>query len=135
MDRTLKSLSLILSYPSAGLQETMPAIADVFAADPRLPLATRAALEEGVHQLADTAVDPVALLASRMATGAILHCATDWLEYAEQMLAVLSAEPTLENTVADYAPRPASRPQTKFESRGLRLGHGVRDLLFRKRAG
>ena len=74
-------------------------------------------------------------LASRMAPGAILHCATDWLEYAEQMLAVLSAEPTLENTVSDYAPRPASRPQTKFESRGLRLGHGVRDLLFRKRAG
>ena len=52
MDRTLKSLSLILSYPSAGLQETMPAIADVFAADPRLPLATRAALEALAYQLA-----------------------------------------------------------------------------------
>ncbi len=77
----------------------------------------------------------VALLASRMAPGAILHCATDWLEYAEQMLAVLRAEPTLENTVTDYAPRPEARPQTKFESRGLRLGHGVRDLLFRKRSG
>ena len=77
----------------------------------------------------------VALLASRMAPGAILHCATDWLEYAEQMLAVLRAEPTLENTVTDYAPRPDARPQTKFESRGLRLGHGVRDLLFRKRSG
>jgi tRNA (guanine-N7-)-methyltransferase len=75
----------------------------------------------------------VALLASRLAPGAYLHCATDWLHYAEQMLAVLSAEPALRNTAADYAPRPAWRPLTKFEQRGLRLGHEVRDLLFVRR--
>ena len=76
----------------------------------------------------------VTLLASRLAPGGLLHCATDWEEYAEQMLAVLGAEPLLANTVAAYAPRPASRPQTKFESRGLRLGHGVWDLVFRRTA-
>ena len=76
----------------------------------------------------------VALLVSRMKPGAYLHCATDWQNYAEQMLEVLSAEPALENTAADYAPRPDYRPVTKFERRGLRLGHGVWDLLFRRRA-
>ena len=78
----------------------------------------------------------IALLASRMKSGAYLHTATDWEEYAQQMLAVLSAEPLLENTSTDasgYAPRPAYRPQTKFETRGLKLGHGVWDLVFRKR--
>ncbi len=75
----------------------------------------------------------VALLASRMRPGAYLHCATDWQNYAEQMLEVLSAEPTLENTAHDYAPRPDYRPVTKFERRGLRLGHGVWDLVFRRR--
>jgi tRNA (guanine-N7-)-methyltransferase len=72
----------------------------------------------------------VALLATRIAPGGYLHCATDWQPYAEQMLAVLGAEPRLANTVADYAPRPAWRPLTRFEQRGLRLGHGVWDLLF-----
>ncbi|WEY38080.1 MULTISPECIES: tRNA (guanosine(46)-N7)-methyltransferase TrmB [Paraburkholderia] len=76
----------------------------------------------------------VALLASRMKPGAYLHCATDWQNYAEQMLEVLSAAPTLENTAPDYAPRPDYRPVTKFERRGLRLGHGVWDLIFRRRA-
>ncbi|HHL4077492.1 tRNA (guanosine(46)-N7)-methyltransferase TrmB [Burkholderia sola] len=76
----------------------------------------------------------VAHLASRLKPGAYLHCATDWQNYAEQMLDVLGAEPTLENTAADYAPRPGYRPVTKFERRGLRLGHGVWDLVFRKRA-
>ncbi len=74
----------------------------------------------------------VALLASRLAPGGYLHLATDWQNYAEQMLAVLSAEPLLANTVADYAPRPDTRPLTKFEQRGLRLGHGVWDLVFRR---
>lgn len=77
----------------------------------------------------------VALLASRLKPGAYLHCATDWQNYAEQMLEVLGADPALENTAADYAPRPDYRPVTKFERRGLRLGHGVWDLVFRKRAG
>ncbi len=75
----------------------------------------------------------VALLASRLAPGGVLHCATDWQPYAEQMLEVLSAEPLLENTAEGYAPRPDYRPLTKFEARGLRLGHGVWDLVFRRR--
>ena len=75
----------------------------------------------------------VALLASRLQPGGYIHCATDWEHYAQQMLEVLSAEPLLENTAADYAPRPDYRPLTKFEQRGLRLGHGVWDLVFRKK--
>lgn len=76
----------------------------------------------------------VTLAASRLRPGGYLHAATDWHEYAEQMLAVLGAEPLLENTAAAYAPRPDYRPQTKFETRGLRLGHGVWDLVFRRRS-
>ena len=72
----------------------------------------------------------VELLVSRLAPGGYLHCATDWQPYAEQMLEVLSAAPGLTNTAAGYAPRPDWRPLTKFEARGLRLGHGVWDLLF-----
>jgi tRNA (guanine-N7-)-methyltransferase len=75
----------------------------------------------------------VALLASRIAPGGYLHCATDWQEYAEQMLEVLGAEPTLQNSADGYAPRPDYRPVTKFENRGLKLGHGVWDLVFVKR--
>ena len=75
----------------------------------------------------------VALLASRLAPGGVLHCATDWQPYAEQMLEVLSAEPLLANTAEGYAPRPDYRPLTKFEARGIRLGHGVWDLVFRRR--
>ena len=75
----------------------------------------------------------VRLLVSRLAPGGYLHLATDWEDYAAQMLEVLHAEPTLVNTATDYAPRPESRPLTKFEARGLRLGHGVWDLLFRRR--
>ena len=74
----------------------------------------------------------VALLAGRLKPGAYLHVATDWHEYAEQVINVLSAEPRLINTAQDYAPRPAYRPQTKFETRGLKLGHGVWDIIFRK---
>jgi tRNA (guanine-N7-)-methyltransferase len=75
----------------------------------------------------------VRLLASRLGAGATLHCATDWEHYAMQMLEVLSAEPTLRNTAPGFAERPALRPLTKFENRGLGLGHGVWDLLFEKR--
>jgi tRNA (guanine-N7-)-methyltransferase len=74
----------------------------------------------------------VSLLASRLQAGGYIHLATDWQDYAEQMLAVLTAEPQLQNTVADYAPRPDTRPLTKFEQRGIRLGHGVWDLVFRR---
>ncbi len=74
----------------------------------------------------------VSLLASRLVPGGYLHLATDWQDYAVQMLAVLGAEPQLCNTVEDYAPRPLTRPLTKFEQRGLRLGHGVWDLVFRR---
>lgn len=75
----------------------------------------------------------VQLLAGRLQPGGYLHLATDWEDYAVQMLAVLRAEPALVNTAMDYAPRPDSRPLTKFEARGLRLGHGVWDLLFKRR--
>lgn len=74
----------------------------------------------------------VALLASRLAPGAYIHLATDWEHYAHRMLEVLSGEPTLTNTADGFAPRPDYRPQTKFETRGLRLGHGVWDLIFKK---
>lgn len=77
--------------------------------------------------------DFVALLASRLKAGGYVHLATDWEEYAGQMLAVLSSEPELENTAEGYAPCPAYRPQTKFETRGLKLGHGVWDIVFRKK--
>jgi len=75
----------------------------------------------------------VRLVASRLAAGGTLHCATDWEPYAAQMLDVLSAEPALRNTAAAYALRPAHRPMTRFENRGLGLGHGVRDLVFARR--
>jgi len=75
----------------------------------------------------------VALLASRLKPGGYFHCATDWEEYAHQMLEVLSAEPTLVNSAEGFAPRPDYRPLTKFENRGLRLGHGVWDVIFRKK--
>jgi tRNA (guanine-N7-)-methyltransferase len=74
----------------------------------------------------------IALLASRLAPGAYLHAATDWQEYAEQILAVFAAESGLVNTAPGFAPRPDYRPLTKFESRGLKLGHGVWDIIFRK---
>lgn len=74
----------------------------------------------------------VSLLATRLQSGGYIHLATDWQDYAEQMLAVLGAEPLLINTAAGYAPRPETRPLTKFEQRGLRLGHGVWDLVFRR---
>ncbi|MFM2346026.1 MAG: tRNA ((46)-N7)-methyltransferase TrmB [Pseudomonadota bacterium] len=72
----------------------------------------------------------VSRLVTRLAPGGYLHCATDWQPYAEQMLEVLSAEPQLVNTAEGYAPKPDYRPLTKFENRGLKLGHGVWDLVF-----
>lgn len=72
----------------------------------------------------------IALLASRLAPGGYIHCATDWENYAQQMLAVLDAEPLLRNTAEGYATRPGFRPQTKFETRGIRLGHGIWDIIF-----
>jgi tRNA (guanine-N7-)-methyltransferase len=74
----------------------------------------------------------VKLIASRLAPGGYLHCATDWEEYAQQMLEVLSAEPLLANTADGYAPKPDYRPLTKFENRGIKLGHGVWDLVFKR---
>jgi tRNA (guanine-N7-)-methyltransferase len=75
----------------------------------------------------------VRLLASRLVPGGYLHMATDWQEYAEQMLEVLAAESSLVNSAAGFAGRPDYRPLTKFEQRGLRLGHSVWDLIFRRR--
>lgn len=76
----------------------------------------------------------VELLVSRLAAGGVLHLATDWENYAEQMMEVLSANAALENLAGPgrFSPRPEHRPLTKFEQRGERLGHGVWDLLFRR---
>lgn len=81
----------------------------------------------------------IARLAARLKPGGYLHCATDWQPYAEQMLEVLSAEPLLKNSalpshpeLLGYAPKPHYRPLTKFENRGLKLGHGVWDLVFER---
>ena len=71
-------------------------------------------------------------LAEHLQPGGYIHCATDWQPYAEQMLEVLSAEPLLRNTAEGYAPKPEYRPLTKFETRGIKLGHGVWDLVFRR---
>ncbi len=75
----------------------------------------------------------ITLLTRKLKPGGYLHVATDWQEYAQHILTVLSAEPTLRNSAENFVPRPPYRPQTKFEARGLKLGHGVWDILFRKR--
>ncbi|MEV3853196.1 tRNA (guanosine(46)-N7)-methyltransferase TrmB [Streptomyces sp. NPDC050095] len=77
----------------------------------------------------------LSLVAGPLKPGALVHCATDWEDYAEQMLEVLSAHPDYENTVPDggFAPRPAFRPLTRFEGKGLDKSHVVHDLLFRRR--
>ncbi len=77
----------------------------------------------------------ISLIAKKIKTGGFIHCATDWENYAEHMLAVLSAQPELYNQNAEggFSPRPESRPLTKFEQRGARLGHGVWDLIFIRR--
>lgn len=72
----------------------------------------------------------VKLLCSKLKSGAYLHVATDWQEYAEWVLEILKIEPLLANSANDYAPKPAYRPLTKFENRGIKLGHGVWDLIF-----
>lgn len=70
------------------------------------------------------------LMCSKLKTGAYIHVATDWQEYAEWVLEVLQAEPELKNTAKNYAEKPSYRPLTKFENRGIKLGHGVWDLVF-----
>ena len=76
----------------------------------------------------------VAKLLPKLKSGGYIHLATDWEEYAQQMLEVLNGFPEeLQNTAETYAPTPAYRPETKFEARGKRLGHGVWDLVFVKR--
>ena len=75
----------------------------------------------------------VALLVSRIKAGAYVHVATDWEDYAQQIMEVLSDNPLLVNTAEGYARRPAYRPLTKFENRGLKLGHSVWDIFFRRR--
>ena len=76
----------------------------------------------------------VALLATKLHQGGVLHLATDWEHYAQQMLKVMTAAPDYANqaTSGGYAERPDYRPLTKFENRGIKLGHGVWDLLFEK---
>jgi tRNA (guanine-N7-)-methyltransferase len=73
-------------------------------------------------------------LALRLVPGGYLHVATDWEDYAVEIIGVLTGERLLENMAQGFAPRPDYRPCTKFETRGLRLGHRVFDVLFRRRA-
>lgn len=77
----------------------------------------------------------VDLLAKKLESGGYFHAATDWENYAESMLEVLSADDRFSNTSSTntYCERPTYRPLTKFEQRGLRLGHGVWDLIFIKK--
>jgi tRNA (guanine-N7-)-methyltransferase len=75
----------------------------------------------------------VKLLCTKLKHGGYLHVATDWQEYAEWVLEVFKAETQLENTVKDYAVKPSYRPLTKFENRGLKLGHGVWDMVFTRK--
>ncbi len=74
----------------------------------------------------------VKIIVSKLKPGGLIHMATDWEEYAEQMLEELNSEEALTNTVEGFSPRPDFRPKTKFEARGERLGHGVWDLLFKR---
>ncbi len=76
----------------------------------------------------------IELLCSKLKPGGYIHLATDWEDYAIWMLDILNSNPKLINTSAtgDYVPRPLQRPETKFEQRGLSLGHGVWDLIFKK---
>ncbi|MGV3582723.1 MAG: tRNA (guanosine(46)-N7)-methyltransferase TrmB [Methylophilus sp.] len=74
----------------------------------------------------------IKLLCSKLKVGAYIHVATDWQEYAEWVLEVLSMEPLLKNAALDYAEKPSYRPLTKFENRGIKLGHGVWDLVFNR---
>jgi len=75
----------------------------------------------------------VKLLCTKLKPGAYIHVATDWQEYAEWVLEVLSAEPQLQNMAKDYAEKPGYRPLTKFENRGIKLGHGVWDMVFTRK--
>jgi len=75
----------------------------------------------------------VKLLCSKLKVGGYLHVATDWQEYAEWVLEVLNAEPQLQNTAESYAEKPSYRPLTKFENRGIKLGHGVWDMVFTRK--
>jgi len=75
----------------------------------------------------------IAALVQKIKPGGYIHVATDWQDYAEQVLTVLSTEPLLENTATDYAKKPDYRPLTKFEQRGLKLGHSVWDLVFHRK--
>ena len=74
----------------------------------------------------------VKLLCAKLKAGGYIHVATDWQEYAEWGLEVLNAEPQLKNTAKDYAEKPVYRPLTKFENRGIKLGHGVWDMVFKR---
>jgi len=84
------------------------------------------------HKRRIVQVDFIRLLASRLASDGYLHLATDWEEYAQWMLEILAQVPELRNTADGYAPRPEYRPLTKFERRGLNLGHAVHDIVYRR---
>ncbi len=76
----------------------------------------------------------VKLLCRKLKVGGYLHIATDWQEYAQWVMDVLNAEPLLQNTAQNYAEKPSYRPLTKFENRGIKLGHGVWDMVFKRQS-
>lgn len=79
-------------------------------------------------------IEFIKLLTQKLNPGGILHLATDWENYAEHMMLVMGKTEDFTNVAGknQYSPRPESRPSTKFEKRGLKLGHGVWDLIFKK---
>ena len=76
----------------------------------------------------------VQLLRKKLKSGGVFHIATDWENYAQHMMTIMSEAEGFENVAGknQYIPKPGYRPLTKFEQRGQRLGHGVWDLLFKK---
>ena len=84
------------------------------------------------HKRRIVQADWLAQVADRLQPGGFLHMATDWSDYAEWMLSLTDAEPRLENPYGGYAPDAGDRPETRFERRGLRKGHGVYDLMLRR---
>jgi tRNA (guanine-N7-)-methyltransferase len=135
--------SLLLKLEAAGVDNVRVIMADVNDVLARLPTGTL----DGVHLFFPDPwpkkrhrkrrlVQPAfaARLRDALKPGAYVHCATDWDDYAAQMLEVLEATPGLANSAGPrkYADRPASRGVTRFEQRGRAAGHVVRDMVFNR---
>lgn len=133
--------ALLARLDERGLANVRIAAEDALALVRRLPPESLAAVHAFFpdpwpkarhHKRRLIQADHVALLRSRLAPGGTLHCATDWSEYADAMLDVLSGDPGLVNAHEGYAPRPAHRPVTRFERRAQLAGRPARDLVFHR---